>query len=1455
MKKNRLFSYRNFGRNLIKLFLLFVLIGSGVETFAQSDDFESATLDTVKWKVRNNSHQGFIINGPSPSGSKHLRVNGAGNVSHSNHMYQQFAPINPKEISWYVKMDTVAVGASGYIVVGDSALATNSGACVVFAYINTTGTPLNPVFTVFANSTVSYNQPYIVGTWLKVEVKNINYTTRRFELWVNDTLRNDTFPFRSPSLNNVSYVRTYTLSNSLVYKLDKFVIKSVPGLSTTSPASITTNSATLGGNVLDSGETATSERGIVYGTAPNPTTANTKVQIGNGLGAFSQNITGLTSNTKYYVRAYAINLAGTGYGPMDSFTTAAGISPSIAVTGTLNTFTSCSGSVSAVDSFTFSGSNLTGNIAISTPSGFEISTSPTLGFGNNLFFSRVSDSVATTKIYVRLNSSATGNPTGNISFTSTGATTQTLAVSGTVNPASAPTITFHPVVRTITTGTSFSIPYTAISGNSHKFSVFSSNPLPLAGFSDLIDAAVEPSQLIVNIPVSLTNAYNFTLRLKDTVSGCTSNIYPFQLAVHEVPAAPQLTVTTVPPVDVSNGQAGITFNVHAKDTVTITGISLAAAIGTITDLKVWYKKSAINGTPSFGTSNGWILVDSVPSIIIDSIYDYPNLKSIPLSFGIVIPKGDTFGIFLTATSGNLKYKTFVTGTQSNFTDSTITIRTGTNEGYGVALNNGLFSFRQFPGSVTYVKGANLPPTINNNTIAAAQSICSGTTANTLIGSTPTGSSGYNYSWLKSTTSSSAGFGTASGKNDSIHYTPGILTQTSWYKRVVNAGTNTDTSAAIEITVNALPTISVGSINSVLATATSFNITYSSTTGSPNQYSIVTGTPNAMPSFAAVNNATLSSSPISVTIPASVANVYNFNLTVKNTTTGCISSAIPLALTVNNPEPTISISGTMGTFAACSGSPSAIDSITVSGTYLTANISMNAPTGFEISTDATTGFGNSLSLTQSAGSVGATKIYVRLSSSATGSPSGNIVLYSSGDNSAVVAVSGTVNPIPTITLGTIANVLPSATSFDLIYVATTGSPNQYSIVTGTPTAMPSFAAVNNATLGSSPISVTIPASTANMYNFILTTRNSLTGCSSANVPFTVTVQNPEISNNTISGNQVVCSGALPASIIGSIADGGTPPIQYLWISSTTDSVNGFGSANGINNQSDYMPAVTLQKTWLRRIAFDANYTDTSNAALIDVKSNPAKPVISIQAASPICQGAEYLNFGAATEAPSGVTYTWTAENAIVYAQGSTKQYALVSFPNSGTAVVILTANQNGCTNDTQVTYTVSAENAPIARVRYFNKNFVCEANLVNKYQWGYDMQPSLEGASINGEINQNYYNASPEFGSKNYWVISSTGTCYQKTYYNQPLSLQPINQNSIALMVYPNPVDNQLLVQAKGAKGSMQVQVLDMHGKICQEVFSVQTETTVNMDGLAPGVYLVRCVLENDMIVNTKVVKN
>lgn len=86
-------------------------------------------------------------------------------------------------------------------------------------------------------------------------------------------------------------------------------------------SSITTTSASVSGNVTNIGTSDVSEKGFVLGTSANPTTANTKIVVGSGLGTFSSSLTSLTENTGYNTRAYAINGQGTAYGANVAFTT------------------------------------------------------------------------------------------------------------------------------------------------------------------------------------------------------------------------------------------------------------------------------------------------------------------------------------------------------------------------------------------------------------------------------------------------------------------------------------------------------------------------------------------------------------------------------------------------------------------------------------------------------------------------------------------------------------------------------------------------------------------------------------------------------------------------------------------------------------------------------------------------------------------------------------------------------------------------------------------------------------------------------------------------------------------------------------------------------------------------------------------------------------------------------
>ena len=92
-------------------------------------------------------------------------------------------------------------------------------------------------------------------------------------------------------------------------------------LTTNQVENITQTAAACGGNVTDDGGAKVTARGICWSTSKEPTTNDNTTYNGSGTGSFTSNISGLTSGTTYYVRAYAVNNKGTAYGEERSFTT------------------------------------------------------------------------------------------------------------------------------------------------------------------------------------------------------------------------------------------------------------------------------------------------------------------------------------------------------------------------------------------------------------------------------------------------------------------------------------------------------------------------------------------------------------------------------------------------------------------------------------------------------------------------------------------------------------------------------------------------------------------------------------------------------------------------------------------------------------------------------------------------------------------------------------------------------------------------------------------------------------------------------------------------------------------------------------------------------------------------------------------------------------------------------
>jgi len=96
---------------------------------------------------------------------------------------------------------------------------------------------------------------------------------------------------------------------------------SLPVLTTVTATEITSTTALSGGNITSDGGTPITQRGICWSLVANPTTSDNVVTATGTTGGFTTAITGLTSGTVYYVRAFATNAAGTAYGTQITFTT------------------------------------------------------------------------------------------------------------------------------------------------------------------------------------------------------------------------------------------------------------------------------------------------------------------------------------------------------------------------------------------------------------------------------------------------------------------------------------------------------------------------------------------------------------------------------------------------------------------------------------------------------------------------------------------------------------------------------------------------------------------------------------------------------------------------------------------------------------------------------------------------------------------------------------------------------------------------------------------------------------------------------------------------------------------------------------------------------------------------------------------------------------------------------
>ena len=126
----------------------------------------------------------------------------------------------------------------------------------------------------------------------------------------------------------------------------------------------------------------------------------------------------------------------------------------------------------------------------------------------------------------------------------------------------------------------------------------------------------------------------------------------------------------------------------------------------------------------------------------------------------------------------------------------------------------------------------------------------------------------------------------------------------------------------------------------------------------------------------------------------------------------VNVAVSGSVVAPPPVPSIGVSGApLVPFSSEPGVASDVQSYSVDGNDLTEGIVVTAPADFEVSLSSDAGFGASVTLSESGGTVAATDVFVRMLAASEGTPSGDISHVSAGATTVNVAVSGTVTTPP------------------------------------------------------------------------------------------------------------------------------------------------------------------------------------------------------------------------------------------------------------------------------------------------------------------------------------------------------------------------------------------------------------------------------------------------------------
>lgn len=206
-------------KKLLLFTLLTLLLSPALHAQCPSlffDGFESGNWQPT-WSAAGGTYTRSVVT-TSPANGTYC-FSSVGTSSHYQGTTTNFTPSTPDDLGFWVKTTDLSSN-SAYVVIGDAN--TNSNQGIIFFYMRSNGQGR-----VYSSSANQYNFNVTANTWYHIEMRNINWTAKTYDIYVDGVLGQANFPFRSQSSTNIDRVFLYNFSGSATAYYDDIDIGGV----------------------------------------------------------------------------------------------------------------------------------------------------------------------------------------------------------------------------------------------------------------------------------------------------------------------------------------------------------------------------------------------------------------------------------------------------------------------------------------------------------------------------------------------------------------------------------------------------------------------------------------------------------------------------------------------------------------------------------------------------------------------------------------------------------------------------------------------------------------------------------------------------------------------------------------------------------------------------------------------------------------------------------------------------------------------------------------------------------------------------------------------------------------------------------------------------------------------------------------------------------------------------